>query len=288
MIPLKCILEYAIGQGQSYDFGKDFSSFQRALDGTTEQVKQKFEAAINSQLRGKRVRARASRGYKQFEKDYEFDVSKITIDDYYDNFVVVAHDESKKTKSGRAKEYFLKPSTKIQIVGPASGDSAVSHDVMKSSHGQAPDVSKQSPAPAPPSPTLSPEQPVKEDKGIYEAYSIDEIENDIKPWMKLLIKNPKINVREFAKSLGWKKAGKNGNSTAVYDLTIPIEDARVKINEKNVNRVLERINKLSGNKGKLIPIKFNDDDSCYKVRIKKTIPSTTPVNGSSDTDKKHI
>jgi hypothetical protein len=287
MIPLKCILEYAIVQGQSYDFGKDFSSFQRALDGTTEQVKQKFESTINSQLKGKRVRARASRGYKQFEKDYEFDVSRITIDDYYDNFVVVAHDESKKTKSGRAKEYFLKPSTKIQIIGQASGGDAVSHDVMKSSHGQAPDASKQHPAPALPSPTLSPEQPVKEDKGIYEAYSIDEIENDIKPWMKLLIKNPKVNVREYAKSLGWKKAGKNGTSTAVYDLTIPVGDARVKINEKNINMVLERINKLSGNKGKLIPIKFNNDDNCYKVRIKKTIPST-PGNKGSDTDKKHI
>ena len=83
-ISLKRILEQQ-GMEQFYDLGKDFSNFRRTIDGADEQIKQRFEQAINSKLNGKRIKARASRGYKQYVKDYEFDVVKVTIDDYYDN-----------------------------------------------------------------------------------------------------------------------------------------------------------------------------------------------------------
>ena len=78
--------------------------FRRTIDGTSEQIKHKFEQAIGEKLNGKRVRARASRGYKQYVKDYEFDIVKISLDDYYDNYVVVAHDNT----TPKPKEYFLK------------------------------------------------------------------------------------------------------------------------------------------------------------------------------------
>lgn len=282
MIPLKCILEYAIVQGQSYDFGNDFRNFQKTLDGTTEQVKEKFEKTINSQLQGKRIRARASRGYKQFEKDYEFEVSRITIDDYYDNFVVVAHDESNDKK---AKEYFLKPGSKIQIIGPGTSTPA-SHADMNKKHGQLPDVSKQTPQKAVPT-QVSPQVikpnsqlPVREDKDVYEAYSIDEIEKDISPWMKLFIKNHNVDIREFIKKLGWQKPSKNGSKIAVYELTIPKEMSR-SINEKTINSVLEKVNNSNKKGEKLLPIKFDDkDDVSYKIRIKKILKNSTPSNQS--------
>lgn len=97
---------------QYYDLGKDFSSFTQAMDTATETVKTRFEQAIASKLKGKKIRARASRGYKQFEKDYEIDVVNVSLDDYYDNYVVVV-------KGSNNKEYFLKPGFKVQIIGSA-------------------------------------------------------------------------------------------------------------------------------------------------------------------------
>lgn len=284
MIPLKCIVEYAILQGQSYDLGKDFSNFQRTLDGTTESVKQKFEASINSQLNGKRIRARASRGYKQFEKDYEFDVSRVTIDDYYDNFVVVAHDESK----SKPKEYFLKPGTKIQIIGPVSGHPALAHgdaapqiplqpkqQAQPASQSQVQPTSQNDQVPVPP-------HPMKEEKDAYEAYSIDEIEKDIKPWMTRLIKDPRLGIREFIKSLGWKKRSKNGNVITMYDIIIPKESIKTKIKQEHIHSILEKMSHPSRKNGQFIPVKFDDNDTSYKIRIKKITKHNTEK--SSDTD----
>jgi membrane-bound lytic murein transglycosylase len=271
MIPLKCILEYAIAQGQSYDLGKDFSNFQQTLDGTTDKIKQKFEAAINSQLKGKRIRARASRGYKQFEKDYEFDVSRVTIDDYYDNFVVVAHDE---TKGGKPKEYFLKPASRIQIVGVSSGVPSVAHANVTS--GKPINTSKQQPAAPSPRPMPS---PVKEDSNsdVREAYSINDIEADINHWIKSILKDTRISSREFVKSLGWKKTLSNGNAVAVYDIAIPSDSVRVKLNKKIIDSILQKLSMSSKNNVNFQSIKFDDAEDVYKIRIKKII--TRPNTG---------
>ena len=117
MIKLSRIVESYGAQGQYYDLGKDFSAFRRMIDGADQQVKQQYEKAISDKLVGKRVRARASRGYKQFVKDYEFDVAKVTLDDYYDNFVVVAYDNT----TPKPKEYSSQTGFKVQILGPSTG-----------------------------------------------------------------------------------------------------------------------------------------------------------------------
>lgn len=107
---LKRIVEQMDTSAQYYDLGKDFSFFTQTIDTATETVKTRFEQAIASKLKGKKIRARASRGYKQFEKDYEIDVVNVSLDDYYDNYVVVV-------EGSNNKEYFLKPGFKVQILG---------------------------------------------------------------------------------------------------------------------------------------------------------------------------
>ena len=269
MIPLKCIVEYAILQGQSYDLGKDFVGFQRTVDGTTEQIKQKFEQSINAQLKGKRIRARASRGYKQFEKDYEFDVSRVTIDDYYDNYVVVAHDESGKKK----REYFLKPGSKIQIIGLASG-------IQNSDKGPNDPYQKlptvvASPRVTTASPKATP--PIKETTSNYDAYSIESIIDDVTPWLKIFMKDPRVGVRGFIKSLGWMKTLPNRQTVAIYDLTIPLEDLKVRLSSDNMVNILKKVSKPTGNINVQFELKgFRPFKDHYKVRIKKTMIERGP------------
>lgn len=265
MIPLKCIVEYAILQGQSYDIGPDILNFNRTIDGTTEQIKQKFERNIDSKLKGKRVRARASRGYKQFEKDYEFDVSRITIDDYYDNFVVVAHDESSGKKP---KEYFLKPGAKIQIIGLASGHPSPS-TTPNEPQDKIPRVvaSPEQPKDIQPKSTSLKEEEKEED--IYEAYSIEAIEEDIKPWLSELIKDPRLEMRGFIKSLGWKKNAKDGKEIALYDITIPMESTKIKLTREHINNIIRKSTPLGGDI-KFVPVDFSEKDKNYKIRIKKS------------------
>ena len=111
MIKLKRIVESYGAEGQLYDLGQDFSAFRRMIDGADQQIRQQYEKQIASKLVGKRVRARASRGFKQYVKDYEFDVTKVTLDDYYDNFVVVAYD----TLDSKTKRVF--PQARVQSSG---------------------------------------------------------------------------------------------------------------------------------------------------------------------------
>mgnify|MGYP007002354048 FL=1 len=104
MLKLKKLIESYGAAGQYYDLGKDFANFRRMVDGATQQIRLQYEKIISSRLAGKRVRARSSRGYKQYVKDYEFDIVRISIDDYYGNYVVVAHDST----TPKPKEYFLR------------------------------------------------------------------------------------------------------------------------------------------------------------------------------------
>lgn len=263
MIPLKCIVEYAILQGQSYDIGADFGNFQRAVDGTTEQVKQRFEQSINNKLRGKRIRARASRGYKQFEKDYEFDASRITIDDYYDNFVVVAHDESGR----KPKEYFLKPGAKIQIIGLASG-----HPSPNTTPGEPQgDLPRVVASPEQPKMPRKETSPMDEDKDKYDAYPIESIADDIKKWARILMKDTRLGERSFVKSLGWSKTLPDGRSVAVFDLEFPVDQLKTKLTEKALQTMLSIVSGIKDEKVdvRFQLVKFEPQRDAYKVRIKK-------------------
>ena len=278
MIKLARIVEQSGTEGQYYDLGKDFSTFRRTIDSAGEQLKHKFERIIGSKLVGKRIRARASRGYKQYVKDYEFDVSKITLDDYYDNYVVVAHDNT----TPKAKEYFLKPGFKIQILGPITGQPSPQKGDKPSdtSHPVSPEHPKlqqqQQQQPISPLGNTSSEEPIKEEhiSGLYDAYPIDAIAKDIKSWIPSILIKPETILRDFIKGLGWQKDLGRGTSVSMFDLKIPADSVKKEIGVDQVKNMVRQ----SGNHGGTIDTKFDivkmepdDVKGIWNIRIKKTM-----------------
>ena len=252
MISLKRIIEQQGATGQLYDLGKDFANFRRTVDGSFDQIKARFEHVIGEKLKGKRIRARASRGYKQYLKDYEFDVAKITLDDYYDNYVVVAHDNS----SSKPKEYFLNPGFKIQILGPATNTAESPSPAAPVS----PDKAQSQPMmPA------QPRQQVKEnDKIQADAYSIESIIKDVEPWMNKLLKKPDDTLRDFVKGLGWTKDG-----ISLFELVLPVSHMKVKPTKEILSKLVQTANSPEHSYA-VKHIKENEDAETVIVQIKKS------------------
>lgn len=271
MIPLRRIVEYATLQGQSYDIGLDFINFQRTIDGHNEQIKKKFEQIINSKFVGKRVRARSSRGYKQFERDYEFNVSKITIDDYYDNFVVVAHDQTTK----KPKEYFLNPTSKIQIIGLSTGVTSPTNTGNQFVRQLKPVVASPKVGEPVKPVTSNKSLPVKEnntqDKA-FQAYPIDYIMKDIQPWINILVKDPRNGTKNFIKSVGWMKNLPNNKKIIIYDLNIPVEDLKIKLNSNYINQIFNKISRIKDGISSVYSLlKYNSKDGIITIRVKKVM-----------------
>lgn len=278
MISLKRIVEQQGADG-FYDLGKDFANFRRAIDGTSDQIKQRFEQAIGASLNGKRIRARASRGYKQYVKDYEFDVSRITLDDYYDNYVVVAHDNT----TPKPREYFLKPGFKIQILGPASGQPSQGLEQPKEKAPSPVAAPKVNPDAAQAQPMHPPgTAAVKEDASTepdhYDAYSIDAIEDDIKGWLPRILLKPKEALRDFVVKLGWLKNLGHGRSVAMFDLKLPVKGVKVPLTKDNLTTLLKSANKTGTISVTYELVKAEQDEAKEEVivRVKKTM-----VDGSA-------
>ena len=109
-------------QGQQdpnlYDAKSDLSDFESRVSQSTLQNKSSFQNKILSKIGNKQVQLRASKGYGQPEKDYIVNVSGISIDFYYEKYVVVIKGrEPNKQKEG---EYFIKPPYVIKLLGTAS------------------------------------------------------------------------------------------------------------------------------------------------------------------------
>lgn len=281
MIKLTRIVESV--DGQFYDLGKDFASFRRMIDGADQQIRQQYEKQISQKLVGKRIRARASRGYKQYVKDYEFDVSRITLDDYYDNFVIVAHDSS----TPKSKEYFLKPGFKVQILGPATGQPSPQK-------GGKPDeltpknVSHQSQQPIPPQSvastvngTPSEQEPMKEEtrgeNGYYDAYSIDNIAKDIEDWVPKILEKPGTSIRDFVKGLGWQRDLGNGTTVAMFDLKIPANAVKKNIPVNTISNLVSKSSKLGNVYFKVVKMEPDDKKGMWLVRVMKTIKTDKSV-----------
>lgn len=137
-----------------YDFGRDFQSFQRTVDVSTEEAKNRFEKGIGSKILNKRIEVRASKGFKQPVKTFTLDkVTSISIDDYFDNWVVVVKDQ-------KNKEYFLQPGYKIKVLGPGSdGEEPKQNPTTdpKTNNNPEPVVSKQQPDQKPQDNTVNPQ-----------------------------------------------------------------------------------------------------------------------------------
>ena len=251
MIKLLRIAESYGAEGQLYDIGKDFSCFRRMIDGADQQIKQQYEKAISTKLVGKRVRARASRGYKQYVKDYEFDISRITLDDYYDNFVVVAYDST----TPKPKEYFLKIGFKVQILGPATGqpspekggDPRFQRTKQAGPTTVQPDqnanAAQSQPMALAPTGRTPQETPMKEGQNadaLYDAYGVEEISEDLKSWLPEILLKPNTALREFIKGLGWRKEIDDKTRVAMYDIRLPSSMVKPNVNEETIKQMLAK------------------------------------------------
>lgn len=268
MISLKRIVEQQ-GNDGFYDLGRDFANFRRTIDGSSDQIKQRFEQVIGEKLNGKRVRARCSRGYKQYVKDYEFDITKVTLDDYYDNYVVVAHDNT----TPKAKEYFLKPGFKIQVLGSASGQPSVGADKSSQNSASSPTTAPTTPEKsqaAPMMPVGTPNAPLKEEGAKHcDAYSKEAIAQDIKGWLPQILRKPDTILRDFIKELGWlKNLGKDG-TVALFDLVLPAKELKVKPTSEVLNQLIQTANK-NGVTFEIKSITPNESNTEAVVRVKKT------------------
>lgn len=274
MISLRRIVEQQDVSGQYYDFGKDFALFRRSIDGSFEQIKEKFEQSIGSKLIGKRVRARASRGYKQYVKDYEFDVTKITIDDYYDNYVVVAYDNA----TPNPKEYFLKPGFKVTILGPATGQPSPQKG-GKSRPEETPKAEDGQPSanlPQSQSQKMQlalPGKPVKEDAmagDFVDRYSGETIVHEDIPWLKQLLKKPDTIDDFIPRTDGWMKRDKHGRKVAVFGLKIPTGELKTRINPTIIKYILDNRSK-NGSSYELKKMDYDRMSGEWSIQIKKTI-----------------
>lgn len=220
---LKRIIEQTEAAAQYYDLGKDFVTFIRSMNATTESVKNRFEQAIGAKLKGKKIRARASRGYKQFEKDYEINVVSVSLDDYYDNYVVVV-------KGSNGKEYFLKPGFKVQIIGAAEAEKQEAPPEPAQKKPEQP-AAQPPPQPAPQAPAQpeqpqQQQQPVKEDDGgaeLVRKYPVEAIEKDLQSWLPRLLMTPNKNLRQYIPRDGVSRS--RGRKTVIsYGVVIPTDE----------------------------------------------------------------
>jgi hypothetical protein len=108
-------------QGQQdpnlYDAKSDLSDFESKVSQSTLQNKSSFQNKILSKIGNKQVQLRASKGYGQPEKDYLVNVSGVSIDFYYEKYVIIV----KGREQGKQKEseYFVKAPYQIKILGNA-------------------------------------------------------------------------------------------------------------------------------------------------------------------------
>jgi len=100
-----------------YDAKFDLTDFETRVSQSTLQNKGTFQNKIMSKIGNKQVQLRASKGYGQPEKDYVVNVSGVSIDFYYEKYVIVV----KGREQGKQKEseYFVKPPYQIKILGNA-------------------------------------------------------------------------------------------------------------------------------------------------------------------------
>ena len=118
------------GQDASNEYSPSFdvSDFENKIAQSSETAKNALQEKLMSKLGGKKVLVRASKGYGQPKKDYTINVSGVSIDFYYERYVVILKDE-------KDKEYFLETGMKIKILGPAEANKPQSKKTPKQPSG---------------------------------------------------------------------------------------------------------------------------------------------------------
>lgn len=100
---------------QSYDVMPAFTDFDNKLKNSTEQLKNNLQKTIQDKILGNKIVVRASKGYKQPETDYTINVTGVSIDYYYDRYVIIiiGREENKQ----KVAKFFIKPGFKLKILG---------------------------------------------------------------------------------------------------------------------------------------------------------------------------
>ena len=104
--------------GNTYNLGFDLEEFQKKLSQATETVKNEFKEKILTQVANQKIQFRASKGYGQPEKDYTVNVDDVSIDFYYENYVVVI--KGREPNKQKQSEYFIKYPYVIKKLGAAT------------------------------------------------------------------------------------------------------------------------------------------------------------------------
>lgn len=115
---------------QLYDINSVFDSFDNTLKNATEQTIQRYQNKIQNALIGKKIIARAAKGYKQPEEFYTINVTGVRIDYYYGNYTIclIGKEEHKQKTS----KFFINPGFKIRIVGKANLRGNDAYEIQKS------------------------------------------------------------------------------------------------------------------------------------------------------------
>ena len=102
----------------TYNLKFDIDDFENKISQSSEKLKNDFKDKILLKIGNKKIQIRASKGYGQPEKDFIVNVDMVSIDFYYEKYVVVIKGrEPDKQKVG---EYFIKPPYVIKLLGTAS------------------------------------------------------------------------------------------------------------------------------------------------------------------------
>ena len=91
------------------DYDQLVQSVEKSETDLTNKSVEKLRAAFS----GKKVVAKSSKGYKQFEKDYHIQVANVKIDDYYGTKQIIFVGDD-------GKEYFLNLNFKVKVVSGGS------------------------------------------------------------------------------------------------------------------------------------------------------------------------
>lgn len=112
-----------------YDINSTFSNFDKELKSATEDIKIKYQKAIQDKILGKKIILRASKGYKQPEEDYTINVIGVQIDYYYDRYclVIVGREEKKQD----VHKFFVKTGFKIRILGNSNRKGDDNYQISK-------------------------------------------------------------------------------------------------------------------------------------------------------------
>lgn len=201
----------------------------------------------------------------------------------------------------KPKEYFLKPGFKVQVIGPATGQPSPKKGgdprfekpkqagPMPIQPQQNQDLAQSQPmALAPATPAVSApaldEAGRNQGEGLYDAYGVDDISNDIKTWLPKILLKPGTSMRDFVKGLGWVKDLGRGTVVAMYDLRLPGNMIKPNVNRTTIQNLLAQANvspppgQSIGTRYEVVKLDPDQQKGEWTLRIKKVMSSQLPIS----------